>query len=127
MASVPPGNPLVPSLHFSPKSSPSLPPSRMLPKHQAVLSHEVSGQPLWEHKVCHGHHWLAPRQQRGELGPSVLPSPSAGKSGHSLSFYVRINRYCVRVLRVRLNTGKATRATQGEKMVDTYCMQVAVT
>lgn len=122
MASVPPRNPLVPSLHVSSTTSPSLPPS----KDASQTPGSAFPQGFWAAPLgAQGLPWSALAgitAAMGGAGPSALPSPSAGKSGHSLSFQMRINRYYVNVLRIRLNTGKETRATQGEKMVDTYCM-----
>lgn len=78
MALVPPGNHLVPSsipsLCFAPTTSPSLPPSSMFPALQAALPPRF----LWEQRFPMGsscwHH-----SSNGELDPSALPSPSAGK------------------------------------------------
>lgn len=66
--------------------------------------------------------WAAVAGTTAAMGSWILlPSPhhQQEKLGHSLSFHVRINRYSVSALRVRLNTGKATRATH--KAEDTYC------
>lgn len=118
MALVPPGNHLVPSSIPS-LCSPQQPLLPFLPQACFLHCKQCFPQGFFRSRDFP---WAAVAGTTAAMGSWILlPSPhhQQEKLGHSLSFHVRINRYSVSALRVRLNTGKATRATH--KAEDTYC------